>query len=430
MVDKGRVLFDLGPIGGSMLFHDLTNPMHLRISVRLDHTIDDGLIREAWEKTKRVYPIIDSVLEFDVGDKGFYLEDFSRIEQYGDSHMYLMEPRDEDGVNVPVKSKVALVPNTEHTGNRLIAVSYYGDTIAAGTYHALLDGRGWSMVFSTFLYTYLALYTGHEDEKPVVELREGRPLEEYYVPITPELVFSHEDFNPVPMYWLPLGCKGVRDPEVVYEEGTIWTGTIEADFADFMKLCKSNGANPSAMIATLLGRVVYALNPEEQGDIVFGFTISARDHLGLMDSIANVVNGGMSYATRDDIENKPLYEVAQHVRADLNQQRTRDYLLTYKRVFDTYQDAPNFAFHTVTYMGGFTIGDNDKHIVEMGMGTNGLPNLYLFQIKDRFVAALYFGAATQKYLDEFKKVFDELGVKAQITHQQHLVKNDVAVPVA
>jgi hypothetical protein len=37
-----------------------------------------------------------------------------------------------------------------------------------------------TMILRTFLYAYLALRTGHEDENPVVELREGRSPQEYY----------------------------------------------------------------------------------------------------------------------------------------------------------------------------------------------------------------------------------------------------------
>ena len=429
MVDTSRVLRDLGPVCESeLLLHDLFNPMHLRMTVRFDHQIDDDLIREAWEKTKRVYPILDAVLEFDEGDTAFFRDDRTRIEAQDQSnHMYFAAAK--DGCNVPVKTKIPLVPNTEFTANRMIAVSYYGDSVSVGSYHILIDGRGFQMVLGTFVYTYLALYTGHEDERPIVELREGRSPEEYYVPADPQAFYAQEDFAPVPVYWLPLGCKGFWDDDMEYVEGVIWNGTIEVDAADFMRLCKSNKANPSSMIATLLGRAAYALNPEQQKDIVFGFTLSARDALGLKDSIANVVSDGVGYATRDEIEHKSLAEVSQRIRAELDQQRTRDYILTYRRVFETFKRLPSFEQRTITYIGSFSIGDNDAHIAQMSMGTNGCANLYLFQVRDRFVLSLYHGEATQRYLDEFVKIFDELGVKSRITQRSRLADLDASAPV-
>ncbi len=427
MIDQGRMLLDCGVALEHMLLDDIFNPLHLRYTVRLDHAIDDDFIREAWEKTKRVYPILDSVLEFDEGDKTLYL-DPAQWEQHKTDHMYLMKPT--SGESHPVKTKVPVGPDTEAAGNRLIAVSYHDDTIWLSAYHSLVDGSGFHKVLDTFLYTYLALYTGHEDEHPIVELREGRALEDYYVAAGPEFVFA-QSYTPVPLYELPPDCVGFYDDDMVEDEGTIWAGTMHIDSADFMQLCKSNGANPSAMIATLLGRVAYDLNPDQREDIVYDFTISTRNLVGLEESIANCVGIGISYATRDDIENKPLAEVAQRIRSELSAQRTHDYFVSLVRDAFTSRrpkDVP-VKYRVITYLGTISIGDNDKHVLDACFDTNGCRNVYLLEAGDHFVLSVHHGRATQKYLEGFAKVFDELGVKATIACEAHLADVDAMAPV-
>lgn len=427
MNDKDRVLYDCGPIGPKVLKHDLLNPMHLRYTARLDHEIDGDLLREAWERTKRVYPILDCVLEFDDGDADLY-RDPSWRERHDPGNVYFK--RAEGGSNVPVKSKAPMAPGTDAVGKRLIAITYYGDTIWASVFHSLVDGGGFKQVFSTLIYSYLAIYTGHEDERPVVELREGRPVEEYYVPIEPRKLLEQE-YTDVPLYAAPLpdGMNGFQDKDMRNDKGSVYIGVMYVDAGDFMHLCKSNGANPSAMTAALFGRAAYALNPDQQEDIVFEFTISSRSVLGLEDSIANVAIGGFSYATRDDIEHKPLSEVTRHIRSELDAQRTRDYTISFVKHARVEGHMPTYIPFIITYMGRQTIGDNDKHVIDMGPIAIGACTVYLTQTNDHFAVVPLFGRATQKFLDELDGIFAELGVRARIVQQAHPVGLDVETPV-
>lgn len=426
MVDKKRVIRDYGPAMGEGLFvDDLLNPLHLRETARLDHEVDAELLAKAWERTKRVYPIIDSVLECDEGDTHSFLEPEWR-ERHSEDHLYLMWPA--EGESHPVQSRLPLAPNTDAVGRRLVCVTYYGDTITIGAYHVLLDGRGIHMVFSTLLYAYLALYTAHEDEHPVVELREGRTIEDYYAMPNIEKLFA-QGYTSVPVFQLPEGVRGFCDEDMVNDEGTMLVGTMSIDATDFMRLCKANGANPSAMIAVLLGRAAYRLNPDQQESIVFGFTISARDVMDCTDSIANTAIGGISYATRDDIEHAPIPEVAQRIRADLSTSRTHDYCVSFLKFIMSGQDWSYFTERPITYVGSFTVGDNDKHIKEMAFAIKGNTNVFMLQVNDCFFLSLHYGKATQKYLDAFVQVFDELGVHAEITQPAHPADLDVAEPL-
>jgi hypothetical protein len=311
----------------------------------------------------------------------------------------------------------------------MISVSYYERSITISAYHTLVDGGGLKMVFTAFLYVYLAMYTGHEDENPIVDLTEGKNIDEYYKITRQENAFSHE-YTPVPIYSLPLHCKGFVDEDMVRDkDGKVWSGNLSIPVEEFIKLCKENGANPSSIICTLLAKAAYAINPTVKDDIIFDITMSERKILGLEKSLANCVGLAVTYATHDDVINKPIAEVSKRMRKDLEVQRTKDYYITFSRVFSTYEYTHTYESRTITYVGALDVGDNNKHIVDFDMGTNSIYNLFMMQVNDRFVLCIYHGMATEKYMNELIKIFSELGIKAEITQPTHSVVQDSKTPV-
>jgi hypothetical protein len=342
-------------------------------------------------------------------------------------HIYLVKA--EGGINAPIKSKAPIEPGTDLCGGRLICISYYERSVTISAYHALVDGGGLNMIFTAFLYVYLAMYTGHEDENPIVDLTEGKNIDEYYKGATLENVFSQE-YTPVSLYSLPLYCTGFRDEDMARDnEGKIYAGNISVPVDGIIKLCKENGANPSSMICTLLAKAAYALNPEVKNDIVFDITISVRKLLGIEKSVANAVGLAVTYVTRDDIMNKSLAEVSQKIRKDVDVQRTKDYYISFRRLFSTYKHTPAYKSRTVTYIGALNVGDNNNHIVDFDLGTNSIYNLFMMQVNDKFILSIYYGMATEKYMKELIKIFSNLGIKAEITYPVHSVVLDSKTPV-
>ncbi|MDO4537785.1 MAG: hypothetical protein Q4B54_06445 [Coriobacteriales bacterium] len=426
-----EILFDLGPLGDTIIGHDIYSPVHLRYTVDLDHVIDDKLIKQAWDTTKRVYPIIDALLML-VHDKSYYM---ARQEDQNDpcfrEHVYLVKAT--DGSNDPVKSKVPIRPETDIVGNRVVCISYFDKTVSISCYHTLLDGTGMSMVFRTFLYEYLALYTGHRDEHPIVELEEGRSLEQYYMSARELIMESLDDYTPQPLYMLPFDTTGFIDKDMRNEMGPhgpeVSFGSIRVPSKDFMSLCKRNGANPSAMLCTLLAKALYELNPDEERDAVFELTISTRKLFGCERSISNHVSTAMAYTSRKDIETGSLADASRKIRADISSQRGRDYEISLKRTNNMYRCDKRFANLVVTYIGTFSIGDNDEHIKDFRMGTFANTNLYCMGVGDEFILMLQYGVGTQKYLDAFIGIFKELGIEARMNVAARTVDYDVLTPV-
>ena len=423
-----KTLVDLGMAHETTMMVDSMLPVHIRDTVTLDHDIDGALLAQAWERTKRVYPIIDAQAGYD-RDLSTYRE-AGGFRTFPHDHAYLVEA--EGGESVPLESEVPVAPGSAAAGGRLLCLSYCGRSITLSCYHAVVDGGGTLKILSTLVYCYLALYTGHEDEHPVVELREGRGVEEYYTTLNRAFAFA-QPYEPSPLYTVPYDTLGFRDADMV-RGGTssvpvAHSGSMDVSASDFMRLCKSSGANPSAMLCALLARVTFDLNPEEATDVVFEVTLSMRDAFGIGDSIANAVGTALAYATRSDLESSSLAEVARRIRADVTSQRGADYYVSYQRVFSMYDRKKLFESRTVTYRGVFDIGENNVHVTDFFCETAGIESVYLTQLNDRFVLTVQHGLATDKYLHGFARLFDELGIQATITHPTYEVAAESNVPV-
>ena len=178
------------------------------------------------------------------------------------------------------------------------------------------------------------------------------------------------------------------------------------------------------MLCAVSAKAAYAVNPDERSDVVLGMTIALKKMFGLENCISNLSEIMYSYVTYDDIVNRTIGETAKKIRRDAEYQRSRDYFISYARLFDTYMQVPMFKPRGVTYMGTLNIGDNNSHIVDFEMETDASNVVFMIQLHDRFILTFQYGKATGKYLDEFRKIFLELGINAEITRPIHYVPKD------
>jgi hypothetical protein len=102
-------------------------------------------------------------------------------------------------------------------------------------------------------------------------------------------------------------------------------------------------------------------------------------------------------------------------------QRGRDYVGTISRVNDTYGANVRSIRRTVTYIGTFSVGSNDVHIVDYWIDNNGRSNYYLVEANGVFYMTLLYGMATQRYLAELARSLEELGVHAELRHPAHVI---------
>jgi hypothetical protein len=396
--------------GGSMSpFWDsdcFYNQYHNRFTVELDHEIDAEILAKAWEKTGKVYPLIDCIPERVDGDIVFYKDDRK---------------------NVPIKSVKPLNPGKEITCGRVFSVTYYGRSVSMSAFHSVVDGGGINKIFSTFIYFYLSLYTGVSDENPPVMIEEGRQPQEYFQSLS---TLETGDFIQQPLVTYPKR-KGmfVDNNMIPDEDGNLWAARVKVSVDKFVALCKKNGANPSSMLAALLARAAYKLHPDNDGNIAFVLTMDARKSFHVPESIANCSTNLLIPITYEDAADDNLSVLAKKIRSTIDYQRKDDFIKTLAKFYETYDWILAKRYAVVTYIGKIDIGTNTKHIKKFEMTDDAVCSLFMMELNNEFVITFQFGKATEKYMTAIVDILKDLGIETQIISEPHVIDRDVDEPM-
>lgn len=380
---------------------DHYNDIHIRFTAELDHEIDEELIEKAWEKTINVYPCIGCVIEMEGKELFFYKA---------------------DGKNKAIKSKAPINPGSDLVSNCVITATYYGNKVSVSAYHTMVDGIGLNEIFKTLLYFYISSYTGVHDEPVTVQTKEGRAPEEYYKTVSPDEL---GEFTPVPLYTMPYLKEYAEDPDMeANEDGSKYFASISFSADAFIGECKKIGANPTAMLAFLTSKAFYALNPKEQKDMFFEITTSVRKTFGAEGCISNCTSDVIAQMCYNDIVNGDEAELVRKFRAEMNSQRSDDYVKTKRQLSSTYELNCVSKKITLTYIGKIDIGENTKHIIGFEMSTNAAQLVMLMQIGNEFLLMLEFGKATGKYINKLDELLTEMGIEVKIKSELHKVIAD------
>jgi NRPS condensation-like uncharacterized protein len=322
--------------------------------VKLDHNIDSEKLSIAWDKTKRVYPLIDCVPELVNGEIIFY--------------------KDEKD-NPPLKSSKPIKPGTDACARRAFAVTYYENKITLCLFHSVVDGGGLNMIFCTLIYFYLELYTGEGDENPPVETRENRSPEEYFKPLTSIEIGNFERKSLI-TYKNRKGMFIDLDM-TANEQGDIEMARIKVPVDEFMSVCKNIGANPSSMMTILMAKAAYNIHPERRGDLAFVLTMSARKAFGVPDTIANCSTNVLIPVEYEDIMGEDISKAAKKIRSLIDYQRSSDFIKTFVEFYETYDWILAKRYAVLTYIGKVDIGKNAKHIIGFEMSDDAVCTMYL-----------------------------------------------------
>jgi hypothetical protein len=159
---------------------------------------------------------------------------------------------------------------------------------------------------------------------------------------------------------------------------------------------------------------------------VLSLTVSLKQNLGLDNCISNAVRNALAYTTYEDIMQRPLSESVQKIRRDVNMQRTKDYMITLCRFFDTYCFVPTVRPRLVSYLGEFTIGSMTGHITHVEAESTGHYVVYMLQLGGDFLFTVQYGRATERYLKEFQRLFTEEGIDNAILCPAHAISPGTA----
>lgn len=393
-------IFNGGPIS-PFWWYDKGTEYHNKFSVTLDHDIDPQMLSTAWEKTKKVYPLIDCVPDMADGEIVFYKDDRN---------------------NPPIKSSKPIKPGTAVCSERAFVITYYENTVSMSSFHSVVDGGGINMIFSTLLYFYLEAYTGEGDEQPPVETREGRSPEEYFQPLSGIEIGEFEQ-KPLITYKKRKGMFIDLDmtPD---EKGDIIISRIKVPVDKFMSACKGIGANPSAMMTVLMSKAAYKLHPERRGDLAFVLTMSARKAFGIPDTIANCSANLLIPVEYGDIMGDDISAASKKIRSIIDYQRDEDFIKTLASFYETYDWILAKRYAVLTYIGKLDVGKNTKHIKGFEMTDDATCSMYMMELNGEFVISFQLGKVTEKYMNSIMEILSEFGVEAEIETAPYAVMKD------
>ena len=405
MSESGTPFLKYGPRNLFWLM-DHYNDIHIRFSAVLDHEIDGALMEEAWQRTIRVFPVIGCVIEMEGKELFFYPA---------------------KGENRAVRSKAPINPGSAEVNGCVITATYYADRITVSAYHTMVDGGGLNEIFKTLLYFYLSSRTGECDEPEGVQTAEGRPPEAYYRPVSPDELGT---FTPVPLHTMPYLRDFAEDPDMEADEGgNRYFASVRFPVSLFIRKCKEIGANPTAMLSLLTAKAFYTLHPEERKDLFFEVTTSVRKTFGAEGCISNCVCNVIADAEYSDVMNGDVRDYVRKIRAEIDSQRTDDYIKSWRLFDSTYGHNYVNKQITLSYIGRLDIGINTKHIANLEMATNAVQLVLLMQLEEDFLLMLQLGKATGKYLERMGELLNEMGIPVQAASELHSVVTDSDVPV-
>ena len=377
---------------------DHNDSLHLRMAFTFDHRVDGEQLKAAWEQTMKVYPLLACIPDRVDGDLVFYQTD----------------------APMPViESEAPIMPMTDLGGQRAITLSWFKDTITLIAYHSVMDGNGMISVARTLIWAYCCIHFGESFDPGSIVTKEGRAPREYYL-------LEHDvklgEYNKVPPVTFPEGVRFFEDEEMVPADGGVVSGCLSVPSDQFIRMCRANGANPSAMLCLLFGRAVYRQFPEEKKSLALALTMDSKPYLGLAGSIGHGSGAMILTADRDEVTAPSSEEIIRRLRRDINAQRTEDYVKSMTALTRTYDLFNTSCSGVISYEGALDFGACSGHVTEMFMVNNTCNTLHVTEFGGRFLLFFQFGKATGRYMEALKAEMEKLGVQVK-------TEREPAVPV-
>ncbi|MCF0132839.1 MAG: hypothetical protein HUJ72_03125 [Blautia sp.] len=397
-----------GPAGPNFFWQgEKDSGYHIRFEVRLDHEINGGMLQEAYEETMHVWPMLmDAFVEED--DGFLYFEENDR----------------------PLKvhhNPMPVAPGHGLNADRLLAVSYDGDTLYFSGMHVFFDGGSVMKLAKGVLCRYLKLYSGKDFPVQDLPVPGEGDKPEYY-----DFYMMREDILSLPYEYQEEVYKPAsfaHEPGFAMKEKETYNMCrVAVNAQDFMKYCKENNASPSIMFFLLLAKTFYRLHPEETLPVTTNITRDIRSTLGLEMSIMGQAFGTDIFVEREDLEQLPLSEAAGKVKASMACQRKKDYLLS--RVHDTMSTREPGEYipstiGTLAYLGRLDYGEYTGYIKDFSISYGTSSNVNIVDLNGIFHIDVQLGEATQPYAETLLKLFRENGIEAMIIRETGPIPSEV-----
>ena len=319
----------------------------------------------------------------------------------------------------------------------LIGVFYKGRDVIVSAFHGLTDGNG-LMSFTGELLRGYAAYIRGDSYNPTLKISEdvnAEPFEEAAKEAEkmqlPQIPAGKESFMDKEPFLIQKGFEG-QDMPCHY--------LIQADASDYMKLAKTCGVRPAALLAAVYAKAIIKVMGNTQLKEKVAIPVDFRDALGIPGTFRNCAMPPVMIELEPETVNGKLGEIAVKIQkiltdrtskvaqvmavktmADMMGQMPR---LPYKEaagLFANFSNGPVFTFNA-SYIQ--RIEENEyssllDSIYGIYPSTGAMTVLEMIALPDKFCISMNQGGQTKDYADAFCEILSENGVACQINETLH-----------
>jgi hypothetical protein len=400
------MIFNGGPFQ-SYWWADEHEPIHPAIKVELTDMVNADILKEAWEDTKRVYPLIDLIPD-----------------DYDEEVIFSIG----EGESRPIQSKAPLQLAKEVTLYRGVSLTYFENTITLSAYHSLVDEKGLIEIFKTLLNFYIATLKNVSIDAVGVMMKENRQPQEYFIQNT---MLSPKDYNPQPLKLYKDIREIFIDTNVVNDEGcAITVGEMEISAKEFDSLCEKTGLSTDELFTYVMAKSIYNMYPEERRKLSFGIMTDFRSVFEVSDTIAPCSKKMPLVLSHDDICGSDLATATQKISEIRTYQKSEDYIKSNVALENTYSvlNIKN-ACLSINFTGIFDLGEKTKYIKNITMTDYSMRSVFMIRLGDAIKTSFQYGSATDKYMEVIIKTLGELGIQAKLAVKPYPVDAESDKPI-
>ena len=392
MMNEKKLVFDGGPFQ-SYWWADEHEPYHLNVRVTIDEIVDGEALAKAWEKTKRVYPLVACVPDDEDEKIYFYAGE---------------KPAP------PVQSAKMIKPGSETVMREGFALSFCEDVVTLSAYHSLADEIGLLEILKTLICFYGSQRFDKSETVTSAMTKENRKPEEYFVQNT---VLATKDYRPCKVV-LYNNIKDIFFDETIKadEDGAVTVGAVDIPYGEIKESFSSGNISEDDFVAALMAKTIENIYPEDERSLAFGMLTDFREAFGIKDTIAPCSKRMPLVLNRAEVKAFGVDQLAGLIAGKRTPQKREDYIKTHVAMENTYGllNLRNVCA-AVNFTGNFDMGAYTSHIKNIMISDYSLCSLFAVKLGDKLKVCFQYGARTDEYMKESVRILSDMGVDARIS---------------
>ncbi len=315
----------------------------------------------------------------------------------------------------------------------LFRVFYNGCNVIVAAFHGLTDGKGLMMFTEEMMRAYAAYFVG-QNYNPTISDAEDLNAEPFKAAAEaaekmklPQVSADKSGFTDKTPFLIQQGFEGADNVPCHY--------LIKADAAEYMKLAKSCGVRPAAILAAVYAKAIVKVMGDTDKKIKVAIPVDFRDSLDIPNTFRNCAMPPVMLDLEPETANGDLNGIAAKIQESLAQRTSKAAgVMAVKTMADMISQMPRLPYKEAAglfanFSNGpvFTFNASYVRRIEENEYSGLLDGIYFLYpstgpqtviemgaLPDHFCIAMNQGSETKKYAEAFCEVLSENGVTCHI----------------